>query len=85
MDMNGLDIKRFNSIVEAGKELDINRHNIGACCRGVIPSYKGYRFRFIEDKYILPKSKCKCGNTFILTRSNKKYCDIKCKTKYRVR
>lgn len=76
-------IKEYNSIIEAGKELNISRHNISACCRGIIPSYKSYVFRFIGDEYKQPTSTCKCGNTFILTRSDKKFCNIKCKTKYR--
>ena len=83
MDMNAIDIKTFNSIIEAGKELGISRHNIGSCCRGVIKSYKGFRFRFIENEYIIPKSKCLCGKEFILTRNNKKWCNIKCKGKFR--
>ncbi len=81
--MNGNKIKTFSSVVEAGDELGFCRHNLAACCRGVLYSSHGFRWSFTDKPLDRSKSICHCGNEYELTRSNKKHCSQKCKDNYR--
>ena len=53
-DLQGNIIKKWNSIIEASKELNISCNNINACCNNKYcrPGnniYKGYKWMFLED------------------------------------
>lgn len=43
---NGVVIKLFNSVTEAGRELGINRKMITECCRGNKAEYKGFEWEY---------------------------------------
>jgi hypothetical protein len=82
-DMDGNMIKKFPSVVEAGSELKICRHNIAACCRGVLYSSHGFRWSFtdkLNDRLIL--NCIHCNKKYEATRSNKKYCSASCRGSY---
>jgi hypothetical protein len=81
-DMSGNKIKTFSSVVEAGNELQICRHSIASCCRGIIYSSRGFRWSFTDKLLDRKKSICFCGSEYELTRSNKKYCSSKCKDRF---
>ena len=48
-DLQGNIIKKWNSIIEASKELNISCNNINACCKGRGKTYHGYIWRFSEE------------------------------------
>ena len=82
-DMIGNRIKTYSSIVEAGNELGFCRHNLAACCRGVLYSSHGFRWSFTDKPLDRNKSTCFCGSEYELTRKDKKFCSQRCKDKYR--
>ena len=46
LNMNGVIIREFNSIVEASKFVGCASSNISACCRNKINSIKGYKWKY---------------------------------------
>ena len=46
LDMNGSEIKKFNSIIECSKELAIHRSSINRVCLGEYKSAKGFKFKY---------------------------------------
>ena len=46
-DLNGVLIKKWDSIKEASETLNINRSNIGECCRNKRATAGNYIWRFI--------------------------------------
>lgn len=49
LDMNGKEIKKFNSIIECYKELNIHRSSINRVCSGHYKSAKGFKFKYEND------------------------------------
>lgn len=49
LDMNGKEIKKFNSIIECSKELNIHRSSINRVCSGHYKSAKGFKFKYEND------------------------------------
>ena len=46
LSMNGDEIKRYNSIIECSKELNIHRSSINRVCSGYYKSAKGFKFKY---------------------------------------
>lgn len=45
-DMDGNELNRFISQSEAGRIVGVSSSNISACCRGIMPKCRGYRWTF---------------------------------------
>lgn len=45
-DMDGNELNRFISQSEAGRIVGVSSPNISACCRGIMPKCRGYRWTF---------------------------------------
>lgn len=41
-------VKEWNSTSEPDRELGFNKQHIGACCRGVRKTHKGYKWKYID-------------------------------------
>jgi hypothetical protein len=42
-------IAQYTTIAEASETTDVNRQDIGSCCRGRIPSAGGFKWMYLED------------------------------------
>lgn len=57
----------FISCAEAGRQLRVSKCAITQCCRGVDPSYLGFKWQFVEnDKYYKAGMKPKCSTPELL-------------------
>jgi len=54
LSLDGSEIKIFDSMTSASKELEINDSNISSCCKGKRQTAKGFRFMYYSD-YLLKK------------------------------
>jgi hypothetical protein len=43
-------IKEYEKIKDAAKEYGINERFISKCCRGIIREYKGYKWKFKDER-----------------------------------
>lgn len=48
--LNDEKIKEYEKIKDAAKEYGINERFISKCCRGIISEYKGYKWRFKDER-----------------------------------
>lgn len=46
-------IGEYNSILQAGEELEVDRGNISKCCRGKLKQVQGYIFKYKADEEII--------------------------------
>lgn len=54
---DGIFIKTFDTICDAGENMQCNRSNISACCRGLQKTAKGYQWFYADDPSQPDKSK----------------------------
>lgn len=48
--LNDEKIKEYEKIKDAAKEYGINERFISKCCRGIISEYKGYKWKFKDER-----------------------------------
>lgn len=48
---NGLLVKSWNSMIEAEKELNIDRSSIAKCCKGIYKTSKGFAWRYKGEDF----------------------------------
>lgn len=46
-DLNGVFIKKWNSLKEAAEKLKVNSNNISCCCSGKMKTCKGYKWSYV--------------------------------------
>lgn len=49
-DLDGNFIKRWDSTMQAARELGFNQQHIGACCRGIRKTHKGFKWSYQDER-----------------------------------